>query len=152
MATVTGKGEASPSVAKIDAHEEWPDIGTLSLADFYDFYHRLTELLLPYHIGLTRFESINLSFHHRGLCIPGMGLKRFAAQGRALFRVLTAAISHDTATFRVHFKAEERAGKDGFGLLWNIGFDIVGVFDKTRTVYEPSWPADNDVYTLQNNV
>ncbi len=66
----------------------FPKLRSLDVHDAVDFYDKLQELSAAYLLPLMPSDAICLEFNFEGLCIPGLGVDRYAECASALMEIL----------------------------------------------------------------
>lgn len=137
----------APRADRITSAEEWPILTNTDMDSFVDWYARIRRHLMSrFGIFLTPLTSVQLNCKQYGLALPGLGLKRWQKQSKVLFLILDQVLP-DSDSRNTKFSDISRRGGSGFELLWQFGFEDVGIWDPEQELTTPTWPADNSVRT-----
>jgi hypothetical protein len=117
-----------------------PILTTTSTQDFLNWYTQLNIFCARYGIGLTPFQAIVKDMKELGLCLPGLGHKRYADAAIQLWYIITdCECTNSIIKTIIDQTMEER---NGFKLIWKIavhGADILGTnaVRATQPTYDP---------------
>jgi hypothetical protein len=93
------------------------------------------------------FDAIMLRNRFEGLCIPGLGVMRYAAMGKALMELLPHLISGclspqiNAALASVRYEMN-----NGHGYLWRVLELTVPGFDPVIPIQTPIWSDIGDIF------
>jgi hypothetical protein len=93
--TNTTTNTASPQVDCIlqKSIKLFPTLESTATDDVVNFYDHLNEISPLHLLRIMPFDAIMLRNWFEGLCIPGLGVMRYAAMGKALMELLPHLIS-----------------------------------------------------------
>jgi hypothetical protein len=118
-----------------------PILTTTTTQDFLNWYTQLNTFCARYGIGLTPFQAIVKEMKELGLCLPGLGLKRYHEAAIHLWYIITDCECTNSIIKNIidQSTTEER---NGFKLIWKIavqGADILGTnaILTTQLTYDP---------------
>ncbi len=72
-----------------------------------------------------------------GLCLCGLGIRRYCSMGRALFGVLQQLLPHLDTYICLQVESVANDSCNGLELLWILQKQFIAMFDLTK---EPTWP------------
>ena len=114
------------------------------------FYNKLRRQAIKWKIALVPFEAINLKYECQGhgLCVCGLGLIRWRKMGDALFVILENLLPSSNAIISTTLSSlgNGPSPANGYELLWILLKEFIPMFDCTRNVSLPSWPASDDIF------
>ena len=125
----------------------FPVLDSTSTSDMVDFYDRLQETAADHLIALMPFDAILLRFGFEGLCVPGLGVTKYARMGKALMELLPRLIPGslspqvNAALYSVRYESN-----NGYDYLWRILELAVPGFDPIVTVQLPVWADCGDIF------
>jgi hypothetical protein len=99
-------------------------------------------------VSLLPFDAIVINWQYVGLCIPGVGERRYLEMARVLWRVCEKTLPRDEDAVRNAFKINTNRGRDGFRLLWDVLTRSQPGFNPTKVFPKPTWNSCRDVSTL----
>jgi hypothetical protein len=117
-----------------------------TLVDWYDDME--SELMMISTISLMPFDAIVINWQYVGLCIPGIGERRYLEMARVFWRICEKTLPRDEDAVRNAFKINSNRGRDGFRLLWDVLIRSQPAFNPTRTFPKPNWQTSRDISTL----
>ena len=112
--------------------ERWEPLMELDVTSFVNFHKHLTDTCEMFGMYLTPLAAINTKYRDVGLCIPGTGYYWYKEMGSHLYRVLDALLPKNMQSVSTQCAVCESQSKNGFELLWNIGFLVVKLWDTTH--------------------
>ncbi len=120
-------------------HPAWDRLTDTSSEGWLEFYKSLPHNAMNFMIVLTPFEAFNMLFWEKGhgLCLCGLGVKRYRSMGRALFGVLQQLLPHSDTYIHLQVELVANNSCNGFKLLWILQKHFIAMFDLTK---EPTWP------------
>jgi hypothetical protein len=126
-----------------------PRLSSLEPEAFVDWYDDMeSELLMITSVSLLPFDAIVINWQYVGLCIPGIGERRYLEMARVLWRVCEKTLPRDEEAVRNAFKANSNRGRDGFRLLWDVLIRSQPAFNPIKSFPKPTWHASRDIGTL----
>jgi hypothetical protein len=126
-----------------------PRLANLEPETVVDWYEDMeSELMMISTISLLPFDAIVINWQYVGLCIPGIGERRYLEMARVLWRVCEKTLPRDLAAVRTAFKVNANLGRDGFKLLWDVLIRSQPAFCPSKAFVKPTWYTSRDVSTL----
>jgi hypothetical protein len=125
---------SGPQVDKIiqKSLSVFPRLESTKVDDVVNFYDCLQEVVLCYVIAVLPFDAIILTHGFEGLCLPGLGLVRYAAMSKALMelvpRLIPGSLSPQLNTTLALVRFESN---NGYNYLWRVLELTVPGFDPT---------------------
>jgi hypothetical protein len=116
-----------------------------TLVDWYEDME--SKLMMITTISLLPFDAIVINWQYVGLCIPGVGERRYLEMAPVLWRVCVKTLPRDTEAVRTAFKINTNLGRDGFKLLWDVLVRSQPAFNPTKIFPKPTWFHSRDVST-----
>ncbi len=112
-----------------------------------NFYNRFYKLLTSHLFAIMPFDAIVLKHHFEGLCIPGLGTRRYADMSRALMDFLLWLIQ-GTLSSRINatLAAIRCKTNNGYDYLWCILELMVPGFDPIIPILTPQWHESEDIF------
>ena len=147
--TNTISNTSGPQVARIlqKSLKLFPTLGSTSTDDVVEFYDRLQEVASSHLIGIMPFDAVRLRHRFEGLCIPGLGLSRYAAMAKALMELLPHLIPGrlspqiNAALYAVRYETA-----NGYDYLWRVLELTVPGFDPVIPIQVPVWTDIGDIF------
>ena len=138
-----------PQVARIlqKSLKLFPTLASTSTDDVVEFYDRLQEVASSHLIGIMPFDAVRLRHRFEGLCIPGLGLARYAAMAKALMELLPHLIPGrlspqiNAALYAVRYETA-----NGYDYLWRVLELTVPGFDPVIPIQIPAWGDIGDIF------
>ena len=116
-----------------------PRLSSLEPEAFVDWYDDMeSELLMITSVSLLPFDAIVINWQYVGLCIPGIGERRYLEMARVLWRVCEKTLPRDEEAVRNAFKANSNRGRDGFRLLWDVLIRSQPAFNPIKSFPKPT--------------
>ena len=125
----------------------FPVLESTNTSDMVDFYDRLQETAADHLTALMPFDAILLRFGFEGLCVPGLGVTRYARMGKALMellpRLLPGSLSPqiNAALYAVRYEST-----NGYDYLWRVLELTVPGFDPIVPIQLPVWADHTDIF------
>jgi hypothetical protein len=138
-----------PQVARIlqKSLKLFPTLVSTRTDDVVEFYDRLQEVASSHLIGIMPFDAVRLRHRFEGLCIPGIGLIRYAAMAKALMELLPHLIPGrlspqiNAALYAVRYETA-----NGYDYLWRVLELTVPGFDPVIPIQIPAWGDIGDIF------
>ena len=126
-----------------------PRLANLEPETVVDWYEDMeSELMMISTISLLPFDAIVINWQYVGLCIPGIGERRYLEMARVLWRVCEKTLPRELEAVRTAFKVNTNLGRDGFKLLWDVLIRSQPAFNPSKAYPKPTWYNSRDVSTL----
>jgi hypothetical protein len=108
-----------------------------------EFYKSLQCNSIYFGIVLTPFEAFIMKYSEwdLGLCLCGLGVKRYQHMGHALFAILQQLLPASNSFTKTQLESVGNDSNNGFELLWLLQKRFITMFHLTK---EPSWPEWHD--------
>jgi hypothetical protein len=114
---------------------------------FITFYPQLVVDCLSFHIALAPFHSMDLSYGHGQLCLPGLGTRIFFENANAIWQVLLGLVPRMVPKVEAQVRFT-LADHNGYKLLWQIGTVCIKVFGCLGPLPDPVWGRSDSVFTF----
>jgi hypothetical protein len=103
-----------------------------------EFYKSLRHNAMSFSMALVSFESFNMSYRKKGhgLCLCGLGIRRYRSMGCTLFAVLQTLVPQEDTYIILQVESMANDACNGFELLWILQKKFITMFDLTK---EPTW-------------
>ena len=125
-----------------------PKLRDLEPESFVDWYDEMeNELMMISKISLMPFDAIVLNWRYVGLCIPGVGERRYLDMASVLWRICKRTLPHDEEAVKDALKINSGRAQDGFRLIWEILIRSQPAFCPWKRYYEPLWTDSRDLVT-----
>jgi hypothetical protein len=125
-----------------------PKLTNMDPETFVDWYTSMEdELMMITRVGLLPFDAIKINYQYVGLCIPGVGEKKFMEMGKILYRVFSKTLPHEFDVVKQAFQNNSCRVKNGYRLLWDVMTTSLPAFCSYVKFQEPTWPPSRDVTT-----
>ena len=76
---------------------------------------------------------------HEGLCLPGLGFKRYDDMASALCTAMPICLDKADGRVRAMVSGVETKTRNCYEIVWNLLFHYVPGFDPIKTVDKPRW-------------
>jgi hypothetical protein len=121
-----------------DIHDasKFPTLENCRVDTLVSWYQSLQPRLASYCIGLTPFDGIELSFGYQGLCIPGLGIKRYRPMALALYEILITKLPREHQTLLGLFDV---GTKDAYHLFWSFFCLTLPIFNTDMELKYPKF-------------
>lgn len=99
----------------------WPMLEDLEMDTFVEFYRKFSATCARFNIAVTPFRAINSACEEHGLCLPGLGFRRYLEHGNAIFPVLERILPTNKPAVAAQVEMVSSSSRNGFELLcWDI--------------------------------
>ena len=125
----------------------FPKLESTGTAEVVEFYDRFQETAADHLIALIPFDAVLLRSGFEGLCVPGLGVSRYARMGKALMdllpRLIPGSLSPqiNAALYSVRYESN-----NGYDYLWRVLELTVPGFDPIIPIHTPKWADYEDVF------
>ena len=121
-----------------------PRLANLEPETFVDWYDDIeSKLMMITAVSLLPFDAIVINWQYVGLCIPGIGERRYLEMARVLWRVCEKMLPRDEDAVRNAFKINSNRGRDGFRLLCDVLIRSQPAFNPIKAFPKPSWNTEH---------
>jgi hypothetical protein len=103
-----------------------------------NWYEHLTSTCEAFYIGLVPSDAIQFKRWQEGLCIPGLGFKRYDDMD-SLCTAMPICLAQANSRVQAMIAGVETKTRNGYKIVWNLLYRYVPDFDPTKTVDKPSW-------------
>ena len=145
-----GSGSASkyngPQAERALKYEGWEPLADLDVTSFVNFYKHITDTCELFGIYLTPLAAINTKYKGVGLCVAGTGYYWYKEMGSHLYRVLNSLLPKNKPSISTQCAVCESQSKNGYDLLWNVGFIVIKLWDTTHQLERPIWSESDDMF------
>ena len=125
-----------------------PQLVNLDPETFVDWYTSMQdELMMITRVALLPFDAIKINYQYVGLCIPGVGERKFMEMGKILYRACSKTLPQEFDAVKHAFQNNSCRVKNGYRLLWDILVTALPAFCPYVKFPEPSWMMTRDVTT-----
>lgn len=98
-------------------------------------------------VGLLPFDAIKINYQYVGLCIPGVGEKKYYEMARVLYQACEKTMPLEVDAVKNAFKNSSCQLRDGYKLLWTVMTTSQPAFCPYKRYPEPQWHLSRDVTT-----
>ena len=151
-----GSGSASkyngPQAERALKYEGWEPLSDLDVTSFVTFYKHITDTCELFGIYLTPLAAINTKYKSVGLCVAGTGYYWYKEMGSHLYRVLNSLLPKNKPSISTQCAVCESQTKNGFDLLWNVGFIVIKLWDTTHQLERPIWTDSDNMFLWLNKI
>jgi hypothetical protein len=125
----------------------FPVLESMATEDIMHFYDRLFELFTNHLLALMPFDAIVLKNWYEGLCIPGLGTRRYADMSRAWMDFLPRLVPGTLSSqINATLMAVQCETNNGYDYLWRVLKLTVPGFDPMVTILVPQWHDSEDIF------
>jgi hypothetical protein len=133
--------QSGPSVNRIleKGIPIFPKLESLDMGATVTFYDKLQKTSANYLLLLMLFDAINLNMGFEGLCLPGLGLPRYAEIVGALMEVIPRLLLDMDSQVTSLVTVVRAESNNGYDLLWRVLELAVPGFDPSLQIKAPVW-------------
>ncbi len=125
----------------------FPFLESTATEDVVNFYNRFYKLLTSHLFAIMPFDAIILKHHFEGLCIPGLGTRRYADMSQALMDFLPWLIPGTLSScINATLAAVRCKTNNGYDYLWHILELTVPDFDPIIPILTPQWHEFKNIF------
>jgi hypothetical protein len=118
----------------------FPSLDSNCTNEVIDFYDRLQEVSSSHLIAIMPFNAVMLCNRFKGLCIPGLGVMRYATMGKALMELLPHLIPRQLSRqINAALASIRYDTNNGYDYLWRVLELTVPGFDPVIPTQVPVW-------------
>jgi hypothetical protein len=144
-----GSNTYGPQVDRIllKSFKLFPQLDSLGTADVVNFYDRFQELSPMHLMAIMPFDSIMLKNRYEGLCIPGLGTRRYADSSRALMDFLPHLIPGSLSSrINATLAVVRCKTNNGYDYFWRVLKLTVPGFDPVVAILTPQWAEYDNIF------
>ena len=121
----------------------FPHLSKLEVEHTVEFYDASHKMAIIYLLPVMPFDCISIKMGFEALCLPGLGIPRYAMILRVLLELLPRLLPRSDTQVSSLINMVRMESGNGYDLLWQVMALSVSGFDLTLQVKIPVWNDDN---------
>ena len=97
-----------------------------------DFDKSLRVQAAMFNVALMPFEGTHVDYAARGMCYPGLGLRRYMKMGSVLLMILDQVLPKNFHVVIEMLKRAHNSKENGYDIIWHPTTKLCPHFDKTK--------------------